>query len=499
MSDQSAPLVDPSLEAFPSTSWSARSVLGPSHPGVAGRALAWAADPNEPPFSRLEDILMADPSLVAHILRLANSSLFGKPGRIATLAHAAALADRHFIRIASLHYRLDDSGADLPDDSFWRRSWSRSRVAGHMAAMFSSVSVDEARVAGLLAEVGQWIDKGAAASREEDVYARTATWMRVSDMPRFMSEAITAFGRSLCPDLSVKESAAIECSDTRSAELATILHLAQAWLEGFPPRISMEADELSFLADEINEDLARMDHVFAPLEQSRDELLEKTRQSLVDISMAQAHALTLRARQAEHHHRRAREYKKERDFLRTQVTLDPFLGIANRRHFDLRLSEEFKRCTRSGQSLSLILFDIDRFKQLNDTYFHQAGDEVLQSVTRAMQGCLRTTDVFARYGGEEFAVICPETDIIGGLALAERMRLTLEGLEIPHQGLVLQVTASFGLATIDEARDVGSASTLVEVADYLLYQAKKNGRNCVRHGACPHPLLPAVVGPSPSS
>jgi diguanylate cyclase (GGDEF)-like protein len=469
-----------------------------THPGIARRALAWAADNNNPPFSILEEILMADPALVAHVLRLANSSLFGKPGRIATLAHAAALTDRHLVRVACLHFHLVDSQEPVAQDQFWRRSWTRSRVAGHFAPLFSHVSVDEARVAGLLAEIGTGPSDSLANhdTSHRQIYRRSAQWMREASFPSFLADAIDGLASPQT----------IEKLGTQAAELATILCMADAWTgetstftdveNGESPATADSLDEVAFLAEEITNDLARIDKVFAPSDLTNTDLLVQTRQTLVEIGIAHAHALTHRARLAEHHQKRAKEYKKERDFLRTQVTLDPFLGIANRKHFDLRLAEEFKRCSRSRQSLSLILFDIDRFKKLNDTYYHQAGDEVLQSVTRAMQGCLRTTDLFARYGGEEFAVICPETDIIGGLALAERMRHTLENLQILHQGLTLQVTASFGLATIDEPTEINLPAELIEVADYLLYQAKRSGRNCVRHGACPHPLVPVVANPS---
>jgi diguanylate cyclase (GGDEF)-like protein len=463
----------------------------PTHPGIALRALRWAADESDPPFSALEEILLADPALTAQLLRVANSSLFGKPGRIATLAHAAALADRHLVRVASLQYLLRDQhpGVDRFDhDRFWKESWIRSRVAGHLASLFQQVTVDEARVAGLLADLGRLIQVESIGRFEErpDAVDWGVAWMRGCEFPSFLVEAIEAH----------REGESIEGLDGRARSLATVLHLTNQWMEA-PDRWELESPlglvDIGFLADEIADDLGRVDQVFASPCVSHEEIVERTRRTLVEVSIAQAHALQARAKQAEQHQKRAREYKRERDHLREQVTLDPLLGIANRKHFDHRLGEEFKRCLRNGQSLSLILFDIDRFKQLNDTYFHQAGDEVLRAVTRVMRNCLRTTDLLARYGGEEFAVVCPETDIIGGLSLAERMRLALDRLDIAYQGLILRVTASFGLATIEDPHEIASPADLIEVADFFLYEAKRNGRNCVRHGSCPHPLVPAVV------
>ncbi len=463
----------------------------PTHPGIAWRAWRWAADDGDPPFSALEEVLLADPALTAQLLRVANSSLFGKPGRIATLAHAAALADRHLVRVASLQYLVRDNhpAVDHFDhDRFWRDSWVRSRVAGHIASLFQQVTIDEARVAGLLAALGQLIQVESMGRFEEstDAVDWGVAWMRGCEFPSFLVEAIEAY----------RDAESIEGLGGRARSLATVLHLANQWMQA-PKCWKLESPlglvDIEFLAEEIADDLARVDQVFALPGVAHEELVERTRRTLVDVSIAQAHALQARSKQAEQHQKRARHYKRERDHLREQVTLDPLLGIANRKHFDHRLAEEFKRCLRNGQSLSLILFDIDRFKQLNDTYFHQAGDEVLRAVTRVMKNCLRTTDLLARYGGEEFAVICPETDMIGGLSLAERMRLALERLDVAHQGLVLRVTASFGLATIEDPHEIASPADLVEVADYFLYEAKRHGRNCVRHGSCPHPLVPAVL------
>ncbi len=160
---------------------------------------------------------------------------------------------------------------------------------------------------------------------------------------------------------------------------------------------------------------------------------------------------------------------------------DSLTGIANRRYFDECLTLEYKRLARHQLPLSLVLLDIDYFKDFNDYYGHLAGDECLIRVATTIAACLqRPFDLAARYGGEEFACILPETDENGAWQLAENMRIAIEQLAIPHQrsAITSHVTASLGIATIYcEARD--RSIELLAQADQALYAAKRAGRNQV--------------------
>ncbi len=170
--------------------------------------------------------------------------------------------------------------------------------------------------------------------------------------------------------------------------------------------------------------------------------------------------------------------------------LDPLTQIWNRRFFDKTLAAEWKRLIRPAHSLSLILFDIDYFKHYNDHYGHPAGDACLIQLTDALRSIFkRTTDVLARYGGEEFAVILPNTDQAGAIAIAAQIQAVVKQLGIPHQGIPSAtntldsctldacVTVSLGIASQIPTVD-GSVQELVQQADRALYRAKQNGRNC---------------------
>ena len=162
--------------------------------------------------------------------------------------------------------------------------------------------------------------------------------------------------------------------------------------------------------------------------------------------------------------------------------IDSLTQVANRRAFDQTLSSEIGRLGRNHAPLSLIICDIDHFKNYNDHYGHPGGDHCLQQVANSIKSCFsRSSDLVARYGGEEFAVILPDIDRNTALLLAERMRNNIELLNIEHAASPVRnhVTLSIGVSTVLTNKDTTAAS-LIEHADNALYAAKKSGRNNVQ-------------------
>lgn len=164
----------------------------------------------------------------------------------------------------------------------------------------------------------------------------------------------------------------------------------------------------------------------------------------------------------------------EADLIR-QATVDPLTGAATRRHFLAQLESEWSRIRRKGGLAALVLLDLDRFKNINDSHGHGAGDAVLREFGRTIRDSLRRFDVFGRQGGDEFAILLPDTDQAGAMRYCERLRAEVSAAVVKFNGVQLQMTASMGLALL--TRDTVSADEAISQADRALYDSKARGRN----------------------
>ncbi len=174
---------------------------------------------------------------------------------------------------------------------------------------------------------------------------------------------------------------------------------------------------------------------------------------------------------------------RHRAELETLARTDVLTGLANRREFMARLAQEAQRQQRGERPLAVVMLDVDHFKQVNDTHGHAAGDQVLSSLGRLLQGSVRQeVDLAARLGGEEFALLLPETDIEGAQRVARKIVEALRGTPIHHGSQLLPVTISAGVAPV---RD-GDGERALRLADDSLYEAKRQGRDRVVMAMEPH-------------
>jgi diguanylate cyclase (GGDEF)-like protein len=169
------------------------------------------------------------------------------------------------------------------------------------------------------------------------------------------------------------------------------------------------------------------------------------------------------------------EAKYHEEIYRMTI-VDGLTQIHNKRYLFEALDKELIRARRYDRQLSLLIFDIDYFKNINDQYGHLAGDHVLRDLARIVQERIRRDEVFARYGGEEFVIVLPETPLAGGVALAENLRARVETHPFAFQGERIPVTISVGCAMLGEEK---TAAELIQRADDKLYEAKRGGRNRV--------------------
>lgn len=177
------------------------------------------------------------------------------------------------------------------------------------------------------------------------------------------------------------------------------------------------------------------------------------------------------------------ERKRMETDLRTLATMDALTGIYNRRTIIEIGNNEFARCNRYGQPLSLLMLDIDHFKHVNDTYSHAVGDQALRQLAAECSELLRSIDSLGRLGGEEFLVILPQTNLGDAQIAAERLRQTVAGQPIQCDGLSFNITISIGVS--DCCPNDVDIETAIHRADIAMYRAKENGRNRVEVEPCP--------------
>jgi diguanylate cyclase (GGDEF)-like protein len=174
--------------------------------------------------------------------------------------------------------------------------------------------------------------------------------------------------------------------------------------------------------------------------------------------------------------------ESEEAFRLLSIT-DSLTGLYNRRHFNKLAEDEVSRALRYTRPLSVVLFDIDFFKRVNDTYGHTAGDKVLKMIATITKETVRTTDISARYGGEEFIVLLPETHAVVAATVAERLRKRIEDSTVQAEECLITITASFGVSDYLEKTNVKKheiiVSEFIDNADRAQYKSKNTGRNRV--------------------
>ena len=172
-----------------------------------------------------------------------------------------------------------------------------------------------------------------------------------------------------------------------------------------------------------------------------------------------------------------REQRRAREEALRLSHFDSMTGLHSRDFFQSAVDQEILRASRTGRSFGLVMIDLDGLKAANDRFGHQSGDRLLQAVAEVLRGDLRVTDVAARYGGDEFTLILPETDLAGALRVADKVRVDIARLALPHNGALIRTSASIGVVTFPD--DGRAAAELMRRADLAMYEAKRRGRDQV--------------------
>lgn len=483
----------------------------PSPPAIAIRILE-AVKKEDVTYEELARIISSDPSLVAKALKIVNSPIYGLPQKVDSLEKALAMLGLTALKNIALSFVIASelrthSEGGFNFDFFWKRSVTAA-VAADLTATLLGNRNENAFVTGLLQDIGIAI---LYFCKKED-YLRVLderkagdcslveTEKRIFDFDHqeLGSEILKKWGLpdTICmpvryhhkngkvPDIYKLEIDTIHLSD----KISSVYHGSNG-----SEKVDMIYDILRNVyhkseADTknlIDSTAERSIEIFSVFEiDPRDmkpysEILQEANEELGKLNLSYEHLIIRLKESKTHAENLATELKTANEKLKKLALQDSLTGLYNRRHFQTILDKEFSKAIRYQRPFSLIMFDLDHFKRINDSHGHRLGDKVLQEIGALFLKAVRTNDVVARYGGEEFAIIAPETDLKGAAVLAERIRKSIERMEIELNSAVIRTTVSAGAATCVPGENTVSKYELLDAADSALYAAKKNGRNCV--------------------
>lgn len=483
----------------------------PSLPAVAVSILK-AVRNDKLALTTLGEIIATDPALSAKMLKIANSGIFLHSGIINSIPRAMVVLGTDMIKNIALSFVIltdyrnrDQAGFDM--ERFWKRSVSAA-VSAKILSRHLGHRDNDIFVTALLKNIGQLV----LAQVKGEEYARLTQFAAISDENLTTLETDT-FGFNHCqvgyallthwhlPDSICQpmlyqyhpEQAPQSCQTTAKllqlAEMMAALFLDSEAVasvtrlqDELQELLGMNEDEVYGLLDSAAHDsidiLERFDLGAADLV-PYSTLLQQANAELARINLSKEQMileLNVARRKSE---RMARQLQKSNEQLRELVYRDGLTGLFNHRYFHEALTRELQRARRYQSSLSLILFDIDFFKKVNDTFGHPAGDLVLTNIAKAVSSAVRPSDIVARYGGEEFAVILPHTGAAGAKVFAARLRRCVEGIatEVDNQSIYVAISA--GAATTTPETAAVTKEQLIGAADQGLYISKQQGRNQV--------------------
>lgn len=482
----------------------------PSPPAIAVQILN-AVQKDDAALAELGEIIATDPALTAKMLKVANSGIFNCNGSITNIKRAMSILGTNVIKNIALSFVIaaelsSDTQTGFDFEHFWRRSVTTA-VAAELLAKALQHRDDDIFVTALLQDIGMLVisltkgeeynillsesrlsgtelpdleKKKYGFDHQQVGYALLTSWK----LPDSISEPIVSHHTPHAVDNFQESTQIIYYADLLSdiyngdegAEKARLLQ--KDLMDTFAIAENQVAELLDNVASKSCEILGSFE--LDPGEiKPYSLLLQEANAELGKLNLTSEQVILEMKEAKAKVEKLAHELQDANSRLKELVYRDGLTGLYNHRYFQEALSNELSRASRYQSSVSLILFDIDYFKKVNDTHGHPAGDLVLMNIARAVNNAVRPCDIVARYGGEEFAVILPETSAAGVKVFAARLRRCVEGIATLADGQLIYVTVSAGATTFNkEGADV-SKSTLIETADRGLYMSKQNGRNQV--------------------
>ncbi len=489
----------------------------PSMPAVAIQILD-LCQRDEPDMGEIAKLIGSDPALSAKILRLTNSPMYGLKCQVRTVSHAICLLGLSAVRPLALSFSLV-KGLQSRDRKaltwFWKRSLLSAVAARELAAASNYRLGEEAFLGALLQDIGILAMRQLAGTEYTTLARPGIRHTALADGERALfGEDHASVGAWLAERWKLPESLCAAIAGSHAPENlpegthADIAHLvrlvaisgevADVWIEADAAEAMKALRTTSSRLLQIDD--LRLDATLCQVAIRSEEVADyfdmeigspEELSGILDQAKETLLILALAANRQVHDAREAMgSLEAKAKSLEHEAHRDGMTGLYNRGYFDHALVQKVAQASVERAPLSLILFDIDHFKNVNDTYGHQAGDKVLTGVAKVLGGRMRPTDITARYGGEEFVLLLPSTDAPGAAIVAERLRRRVA--EAVHEiggGSVLRVTTSAGHATLQPG-STATGEMLLASADMALYAAKRGGRNLVVAGSDPE--LPKV-------
>jgi diguanylate cyclase (GGDEF)-like protein len=264
-------------------------------------------------------------------------------------------------------------------------------------------------------------------------------------------------------------------SRTFTSEIPEELKQVPEFMELWETLVDFREFLLAVSVGDLSRSLMRKGHLAGVLKSLHAALRHLTWQTKMIASGDFSQRVDFMGEFSESFNQMVQQLDESRHQLEIASRTDALTGVNNRRHFSELLEAEIERCRRYSGCLSVMMFDLDHFKHVNDTYGHAAGDEALRTFARTLQRSgLRKNDFWGRLGGEEFALALPETGIDSALKPAERIRSTLEKISVQHGPVTFRITVSIGISQYQQGDTI---ETVLGRADQAMYEAKQTGRN----------------------
>ncbi|MBM9614906.1 GGDEF domain-containing protein [Desulfobulbus rhabdoformis] len=486
----------------------------PTLPVVASKVLELTTQ-EEVEVAEVIHLISQDIALSTKILKVANSAFYNFPQQIGSVQQAVSLLGINAVRSLVLSFTFLSMGEEntfkyFDLNGFWRLSLVRAAAARLISQYVGEVDPEELFTQGLLQNIGQLIFALTLPERYDTLLEELEidnTRPDESLEEEYLGLAHTVSGaevaRCWCLPQSIVDAiryhhapAQYEGADCRNSSAVKIVYLSEMLARIFQSNMPIEAQEefeedarkmLGLPSEEIGHILKIINKKVTKSAQFFGVEMEPVR-SVTEIIQEANIRLSLLHLSYEEMNRELQQAKNSLEELTAELTeknhqleqlanIDGLTEIHNHRYFQTFLRTELRRAKENNLPLTLLLADIDHFKQFNDRYGHQTGDFILKELCRAVLPMLRDYDLMARYGGEEFTFVLPDTSADGSLAVAQKICRLVAEHPFSNDSACYQVTLSIGATTIFPAETAISANECIDQADRALYEAKNRGRN----------------------